>query len=192
MRRINVTGTSCSGKSTLARHLAGRLDLAYVELDACFWGPDWTPVPRELFRERLRSALVGDGWVADGGYRSHHDITWQRCDTVVWLDYPLPIVLWRWARRTSRRIRSGEEFWQGTGNRQTIGNSIGRDSLLWWILRTHRGRRRRMLDDLAAHPQIDLVRLRTPRQATRWLASVQPPSSSAATTDGAMASAQNP
>jgi hypothetical protein len=34
------------------------------------------------------------------------DITWQRVDTVVWLDYRLAIVLARWARRTVRRIRT--------------------------------------------------------------------------------------
>lgn len=192
MRRINVTGTSCSGKSTLARELARRLRYPYVEFDACFWGPRWTPVPEPVFRERLRVALDGETWVADGGYRSHHDITWARCDTVVWLDYPMGTVLRRWARRTVSRIRSGEEFWPGTGNRESIGNALRRGGLLWWIVRTHRGRRRRMLDDLAAHPDIRLVRLRTPSEAARWLANVQPPSSSAATTDGAMASAQNP
>jgi hypothetical protein len=192
MRRINVTGTSCSGKSTLARRLARRLGVAYVEFDACFWGPDWTPVPEAVFRERLRVALDGDAWVADGGYRSHHDITWRRCDTVVWLDYPMPVVLGRWARRTVGRIGSGEEFWPGTGNRESIWNALRRDGLLWWILRTHRGRRQRTLEDLAAHPEIRVIRLRTPRDAARWLATVQPPSSSADATEGAMASAQNP
>lgn len=192
MRRINVTGTSCSGKSTLARRLARRLGLPYVEFDACFWGPAWTPVGEEVFRDRLRAALAGDAWVADGTYGSQRDITWARCDTVVWLDYPMRTVLRQWAHRTLTRIRSREEFWAGTGNRQTIRNSVGRSSLLWWILRTHRGRRERTLADLAAHPGIRVIRLRTPREAARWLATVQPPSSSAAATDGTIASAQKP
>ena len=42
--RINVVGTSCSGKSTLARALAERLNAPYIELDAIFWDRDWTPV----------------------------------------------------------------------------------------------------------------------------------------------------
>ena len=41
MERINVVGTSCSGKTTLARAIAGRLGLPYTELDALFWGPRW-------------------------------------------------------------------------------------------------------------------------------------------------------
>jgi len=192
MQRINVIGTSCSGKSTLARRLSARLGLPYVEFDACFWGLDWTPVPEALFRERLRIALATDRWVADGAYSTHRDITWARVDTVVWLDYPMPIVLARWARRTVARIRSGEEFWPGTGNRESVGNALRRDGLLWWILRTHRSRRRRILEGLAARPDIRLVRLRSPRAADRWLAEVQPPSSRAATTAGKMASAQKP
>jgi len=42
MRRIAVTGTSGSGKSTVARILGARLGLPVVELDALFWGPAWT------------------------------------------------------------------------------------------------------------------------------------------------------
>jgi hypothetical protein len=57
MRRINVVGTSCSGKATMARELAARLALPHVEFDALFWGPEWTPVPGEMFRQRLTDAL---------------------------------------------------------------------------------------------------------------------------------------
>src|SRR5688572_18091644 len=104
MRRINVVGTSCSGKTTIARDLARRLDMPHVELDALFWGPDWTPVPTVHFRARLASALAQDRWVADGGYAPVRDITWERVDTIIWLDYPLRTVLARWARRTVARI----------------------------------------------------------------------------------------
>ena len=172
MRRVNVVGTSCSGKTTLARALAERLAVPHVELDALFWGPGWQEVPKAVFRERLRSALAGDAWVADGGYASHRDITWQRVDTVVWLDYPLSTVLVRWARRTARRIRSQEEFWPGTGNRESLRNAFRRDGLLWWILTTHRGRRERTLRQLATIPAVRLVRLGSPAEAEAWLGSV--------------------
>ena len=172
MRRVNVVGTSCSGKTTLARTLAERLDVAHVEFDALFWDRDWTPVPREVFRQRLTAALASERWVADGGYDAVRDITWARADTIVWLDYPLPLVLRRWAARTIRRIRTREEFWPGTGNRESLRNAFRRDGLLWWILRTHRGRRRRMIERLAGRPDLPLVRLRSPRETAAWLASV--------------------
>jgi adenylate kinase family enzyme len=121
MRRINVVGTSCSGKTTLARAIAARLHLEHVELDALFWGPDWTPVPETVFRERVGAAVAADAWVIDGGYSPIRDLTWSRVDTVVWLDYPMPLVIGRWARRTAARLRSQEEFWPGSGNRESLG-----------------------------------------------------------------------
>ena len=169
MQRINVTGTSCSGKTTLSRRLAESLSLPYVELDALFWGPDWTPVPSETFRARVAAAVDGDRWVIDGTYSTVRDLTWSRVDTVVWLDYPMPIVLARWARRTLARIRSGDEFWPGTGNRESVRHALRRDSLLGWILTTHRARRRRLADALAARPDVRAIRLRSPAAAERWL-----------------------
>ena len=172
MRRINVVGTSCSGKTTLARALAARLSLEHVELDALFWDRDWTPVPAAVFRGRVAAAVGGEAWVIDGGYSPVRDLTWSRTDTVVWLDFPLPLVLARWLRRTVARIRSREEFWPGTGNRESMKNALRRDGLLWWILRTHHARRRRMTSNLADRPDLALVRLRSPAAADRWLKSL--------------------
>jgi hypothetical protein len=169
MERINVVGTSCSGKTQLARALASRLDLPHVELDALFWGEGWTPVAPELFRERVAAAAAGPRWVIDGGYSPVRDLIWGRVDTVVWLDYPMRTVLRRWARRTVRRIRSGDEFWPGTGNRESIKNALRRDGLLWWILRTHRRRRRTLAMQLAARPDIRAIHLRSPESAEVWL-----------------------
>jgi hypothetical protein len=59
------------------------------------------------------------------------DVTWSRADTIVWLDYPLALVLWRWAARTVHRIRTRQEFWPGTGNRESVANALRRDGLLW-------------------------------------------------------------
>ena len=191
MNRIRVTGTSCSGKTTLSRALARRLNLPIIELDALFWGPNWTPVPADVFLARVADAAAADRWVMDGGYSQTRDLTWSRADTVVWLDYPMRTVLCRWARRTLTRLRTREEFWPGTGNRERLSHILRRDSLLWWILSTHRRRGRSTAAELAARPHLRQVLLRSPAEAERWLRSLQP-TSSASTTAGASASAQNP
>jgi adenylate kinase family enzyme len=187
MRRINVVGTSCSGKTTLARAVARQLGLPYVELDALFWGPGWTPVPDDEFVDRVRAAVANDAWVVDGGYAKVDHVKLPRADTVVWLDYPLRTVLWRWVRRTVRRIRTREEFWPGTGNRESVQNALRRDGLLWWILSTHRRRRSAMAARMRAWPHITWIRLRSPAEADQWLASL-----TAAATGSASASAQKP
>jgi adenylate kinase family enzyme len=169
MQRINVVGTSCAGKTTLARAIADRLDLPHTELDALFWGRDWTPVPVAEFRERVVRALAGQAWIADGGYEVARDIIWGRADTVIWLDYSLRVVMSRYARRTTHRLHTGEEFWPGTGNRESLRNVLRRDGLLWWILRTHRGKRQRMQARMSRRTDLRWIRLTSPDETSRWL-----------------------
>jgi adenylate kinase family enzyme len=169
-RRINVVGTSASGKTTFARTLAARLGVPHIELDALHWEPDWQEAPDDLMRERAARATAADAWVVDGNYAAVRDIVWERADAVIWLDFPLRTVLWRYATRTRRRIRNREELWPGTGNRETLSKHLlQRDGLLWWILSTYHRRRRDYPRLLASHPRLHAVRLRSAAEADGWL-----------------------
>jgi len=158
-----------------AAALARRLGVPHVELDALNWGPNWTMVPPEVFQERIARAILSDGWVVDGNYggRGARDLVWVRADTVVWLDFPLHIIFARLFRRAVRRIRSGEELWPGTGNRETYRNQfLSRDTLFWWALKTYR-RRKREFPAILARPEYAHLRVhhfRRPAEAERWLA----------------------
>jgi adenylate kinase family enzyme len=173
MQRIAVVGTSGSGKTTMARALAERLGVPHIELDALHWGPDWSPVDTDTFRARVRAAASADRWVCDGNYSAVRPIILERADTVVWLDLPLRVCLARVAARTVRRSRTGEDLW-GSGNRESWRKQVGRDSLIWWVLTTHRRRRREYEARFAdpAYRHLRVVRLRTAAAAERWLASV--------------------
>jgi adenylate kinase family enzyme len=175
-RRVNVVGGSASGKTTFARRLAERLAVPHVELDALHWEADWTEAPNEVLRQRVTRATAGDAWVVDGNYSAVRDIVWERTEAVIWLDFPLRTVLWRYAVRTQRRIRTAEELWPGTGNRERLSmHLLSRDSLLVWILRTYRRRRRDYPSLLAAHPHLAAIRLRSPAAADAWLRALQGP-----------------
>lgn len=172
-RRIAVVGTSGSGKTTLAQRLARHLGIKHVELDAVHWGPDWTPTPREVLRVRVAQALAGNAWVTDGNYSAVRDIVWSRADTVVWLDYPWPVVMGRVTWRTLRRSLFGEELWNG--NREQLRNAaFSRDSIIWWALSTYRRRRREypLLFRQPEHAHLEIVRLRSSRMANEWLQSL--------------------
>ncbi len=171
-RRVAVVGTSASGKSTLAAVLAAHLGVPYLELDSVEHGPNWTPIPREQFREIVAAWIVGDGWVTDGNYAAVRDLIWERADALIWLDYPMAVPLWRVTRRTLWRIIWQVELWNG--NRERWRDVCSRDNLWFYILRTHR-RRRREFSALVAQPEyahLAVIRLRSPRAANRLLASL--------------------
>jgi adenylate kinase family enzyme len=168
--RIAVMGTTCSGKSTLARALAERLDVPYLELDALYWGAGWAKPETEDFRRRVEPFVSEEAWVVDGNYTSTlGDLVLRRADTVVWLDLPLPRILWRVSRRTIGRVVRRTELW--SGNRETWRNAFfSRESLFVWAVQTHGRFRRRLPARLATDfSHIRLVRLRSPREIRRWL-----------------------
>ncbi|GAB4443244.1 MAG: hypothetical protein OHK0035_36380 [Cyanobacteria bacterium J069] len=173
-QRIAIVGTSGSGKTTLAQQVGRRLGMAHIELDALHWEADWVAAPPEVFRARVATALKGDRWVTDGNYSRVRDLVWQRADTVVWLDYPLVLVLWRSLRRALWRSFTGVELWNG--NRETWQQTFfSGDSVLLWTLRTYH-RRRREYPLLLAQPEsvhLNVARVRSPWQAQRWLANLE-------------------
>jgi adenylate kinase family enzyme len=57
MKKINVVGTSATGKSTFSRALAEKLDLHYIELDNLFWLDDWQECPDEVFFAKIESEV---------------------------------------------------------------------------------------------------------------------------------------
>jgi hypothetical protein len=172
-RRINVVGSSGNGKSTVARALADALDLPYVELDALNHGPGWTEATADELRAAVSAAIGGDSWVVDGNYRGKiGDLVLRHADTVVWVDQPLPLVLWRLWRRTLRRIRGREALWNE--NRETWRGAFwGRESLFAWAIRKHFGDRRKLPALLERYPGVQVVRLRSPGDVGRYLEEIR-------------------
>jgi adenylate kinase family enzyme len=168
-RRINVKGTSGSGKTTFSRELARRLDLPFVELDALHHGPNWYQPSAEEFSARVREAMAAlpDGWVIDGNYEGKLGaLVIDAADTIVWLDLPFAIKVRRLWRRTIGRIRDDVELW--SGNKESWRGAFwGRDSLFWWMVKTHFRHKRQWPARFAGDPRV--VRLRSVPEAREWL-----------------------
>ena len=112
--RVAITGPSGSGKTRLAAELARTAGLRHVEIDALHHGPNWESCGPEVLRERVLVATEGDGWVADSTYHGMlGDLVVERAEELVWLDLPVPLVMWRLLRRTHVRNRDKIELWNG-------------------------------------------------------------------------------
>ena len=173
MERVVVVGTSCSGKTTLARHLSSVLGSPHTELDAIHWKPEWQERPVDEVRRMASEAAAGERWVMDGNYGSVRDIVWGRATTVVWLNYPFRVVLWRALSRTTRRVFTQEELF--SGNREGFRQSfLSRDSIILWAITSHRRVRqdyRRILDG-GDFPHLRVIELRGPTEAEALVAAL--------------------
>ena len=170
MKRISVVGVTGSGKTTLARLLAERLGVPPTELDAIYWQADWTPLSKEAFRLRVQPVLAGDRWVVDGNYSAVQDLVLARADTLVWLNYPLHLILRRLTRRTLRRVFLREELWNG--NRERFREQfLSSESIFLWALkayRTHKDRYESIMRD-PSYRHLHVVQLRSPGALATWL-----------------------
>lgn len=184
MERINVVGTSGSGKSTFSAQLARKLDCPHIEMDRLFWKPKWQESSDEEFFARLEDELSGARWVLDGNYNRTRDIKWREVDTVVWVNYSLWRTIFHAVTRALKRSLSGKELWPNTGNKETLRKSFfSKDSIILWTLRTYQSNRARYLADME-NPQyrhIRFVTLTSPAEARRFLSqqSEKPRSSTA-------------
>ncbi len=178
MRRVVIVGNSGSGKTTLADQVAGRLGVPHVELDAHYHQAGWSPRPPEEFAHVVREALdaadtEADGWVVCGNYRPVRTQIWARADTIVWLDLPRPVVMWRVTSRSVRRVVGRAELWNG--NRESLVNVLAlhdpERSILRWAWDGVERYRQQYVPAMASTTWADLrwYRLRSPSEVTRWL-----------------------
>ena len=167
--RIVVVGTSGSGKTTLAQALSARLDVPHIELDALYWGPNWSQTPADIFQERTCEAISAEEWVCDGNYPAVRDLVWERATGVIFLNYSFSRVFYQAVSRTLRRAINHEIVY---------GNNIEHLMLLdpewipWWVIRTYR-RNRRLYAERLARPEfarLEVAEFTRPAQAAAYLA----------------------
>jgi hypothetical protein len=153
LQRVNVIGTSGSGKSTFSKKLAEKLDMQWIELDSLFWEPNWKEPSDEIFFNRITEALEGDRWVLDGNYTRTVPIKWRNVTTVI----------------------TREELWSGTGNKESFFNSfLSKKSILLWTLKTYKKNKMKyesvMVDPDFSH--INFIKITNHREAKLFLDSL--------------------
>jgi adenylate kinase family enzyme len=185
VKRVAVIGGSCTGKTTLSRELSRRLGVPHVELDALHHDAGWQEAPADVLQARVDAALAAapDGWVVDGNYHGKIGTSVvERADTVVLLDLPRRVALRRVLLRTTGRIITRKELWNG--NRETLRNAFSRDSIVWWVIRQHGSYEKKWMPRLEPLTQLEVVRLRSPREVRAWVQSIQATESMSGSSSG--------
>ena len=77
----------------LSKELEVKTGIPLYHLDMLNWNADRTTVEKSVFLERLSNVLEKDAWIIDGNYGATMELRIQKCDTILFLDYPLDVWL---------------------------------------------------------------------------------------------------
>lgn len=164
MKRVMIVGQPGGGKSYLARELGRLTGLPVIHVDLLHWCPGWVERPRG---KKIAMALEierSPQWIFEGSLSATFDHRLSRADTLVILDMPLGLRLWRVFWRTLKQHgktredlprecpeRFDLEFW----------------TFIWRTRNTARRRNRALVQQ--AGPDVAVHHLKSRRDVTRFL-----------------------
>jgi hypothetical protein len=154
VQRVVILGRGGAGKSTVGRRLSELVGLPVIELDKHFWQPGLVPLSREKWVEVQRKLASQSRWIMDGDLGPYDalPVRLSMADTVLLLDFPLWLCLWR-------ALRRGKENWD-----------------FWWWLITWRWLERPKLRDMfAEHPNAQIHIARSQKELDQLLSKLAPP-----------------
>jgi adenylate kinase family enzyme len=126
-------------------------------------------MPKPEWAARVAELVRRDAWIMDGNYSGTFDIRLKACDTLIFLDMPRLVCLWRVLKRwLAYRGRTRPDMAAGCDEK------INMEFILWvWNYpRTNRPEVLRRMRENATSKQ--MIRLRSPAEAERFLAAVKP------------------
>jgi adenylate kinase family enzyme len=110
MKRVVVIGSGGAGKSTFSRRLHAATGLPLIHLDRLFWRPGWTEMPNEEWRATNEMLVKAEAWIIDGNYGGTMDVRLAAADTIIFLDLPRLVCLYRVLKRLAA-YRRGAPIW---------------------------------------------------------------------------------
>ncbi|MEQ6390466.1 topology modulation protein [Bacillaceae bacterium S4-13-58] len=172
MKRILVLGVSAGvGKSTFAQKLGEKLHIQVYHLDTLYWKPGWIEASLEEFSFKQEQIVVNDSWIIEGNYSSTYDLRIQNTDTIIYLELPLSVCLYRVIKRSIQ--------YQGkTRPDMTVGCKEKIDyKFLKFILTTYHSRKEKMEKRFEAfqkmNPENKVIKLKSKKGIEDYLESLQ-------------------
>ncbi|WP_028553045.1 DNA topology modulation protein [Paenibacillus sp. UNC451MF] len=99
MNKVVVIGSGGAGKSTFSRQMGERTGLPVYHLDALNWRPGWEPTPKDEWDALMKQLVGKETWIIDGNYGRTMEIRLQAADTIIFLDMPRHLCVYRLFKR---------------------------------------------------------------------------------------------
>lgn len=99
MKKIAVIGCSGSGKSTLSIKLNEIMEIPVYHLDTLNWKPNWVATPRDEWDNLQKELVKKETWIIDGNYNRTLEIRIDEADTIIMLDMPRTLCIYRVIKR---------------------------------------------------------------------------------------------
>jgi len=168
MRRVLVIGSGGSGKSTVAAQLGELLELEVNHLDKFYWRAGWVEPAQDEWIKTVSELIDRDAWVIDGNYSRTLELRLRKCDTIVFLDLPRVVCLWRIVKRYFL-YRDGTRPDMAEGCRENLNFQFV--SWVWNYPRRSRPKVIKLLREHAGEKRIFWLRSRS--EVKKFLASHQ-------------------
>jgi len=167
MKKILVIGSGGAGKSTFARRLGDTLQIEVIHLDWVYWRPNWVETPKEEWRRTVEALAAGDAWIMDGNYGGTREMRIRACDTVIFLDIPRRVCMYRILKRSLMfRGKTRPDMAEGCVEKFDL-------EFILWVWKYPKRGRLEILDQRSRFGNKNFIVLRSAHELESFLATIR-------------------
>lgn len=159
-------GSGGSGKSTFSRELGRLTGIPVTHLDREYWRPGWEETPKEEWKDRVAAMLAAESWIMDGNFGGTRAMRMRAADTIIFLDLPRRVCLYRVLKRTLKYYgKSRPDMTEGCNERLDL-------EFIGWVWSYRHRSRKRLLAELENVGERRVIILRNASAVRDFLTSI--------------------